>query len=82
MFKSCDEGRKETLHFSRVHVQREMIHVEMSLDGSFAIHLTECLFRQVNWLDEDKEHCHDGGMRFVSSSTVSASRLIVCRRAL
>ena len=82
MFKSCGKGRKETRHFSYANLQREMIHVEMSLVGSYAIHLTECLFRPVNCIDEDEEHCHDSGMRFVSSATASSSRPIVRRRAI
>jgi len=53
----------------------------MSLVGSSAIHSTECIFRPVNWIDEDEEHPHDGGMRFVSSATASASRPILRRRA-
>ena len=44
-----------------------MLHVEMSLVGSSAIHLTECLFRPVNWINEDEENRYDGGMCFVSS---------------
>ena len=58
-----------------------MIHAELSLVGSFVIHWTECLFRQVNWIDEDKEHRYDGGMRFVSSALAFASRPIVRRSA-
>jgi hypothetical protein len=38
---------------------------------------TECPFRLVNWIDEDEERRHDGGMRFVSSATASKSRPIV-----
>jgi hypothetical protein len=62
-------------------VQKEKIHVEMSLVGSSAIHWTECLFRLVNWIDEDEERGHDGGMCFVSSATASALLPIVRRRA-
>ena len=80
MFKSCGKGVKETLHFSSVNLQREMIHVEMSLVGSSAIHLRDCLFRPANWIDEDEERRHNGGMRFVSSATASASRPIARMR--
>ncbi len=53
---------------------------EMSLVGIYDIHLTECIFRSVNWIDEDEEHCHDGRMRFVSIALASASRPIVRSR--
>jgi hypothetical protein len=58
-----------------------MIHVEMSLVGMYDIHSTERPFCQMNWFDEDEERRHDGGMRFVSSTTASAWRPIVRRRA-
>jgi hypothetical protein len=84
MFKSCGEGRKETLHFSHVHVYKEMIHVEMSLVGSYALHWTECLFCPVNWIneDEDTDLSYDSGMCFVSSTVASSSRPIARRRAI
>src|SRR6266704_2285834 len=49
--------------------------------GMYAIHLTGCLLCSVNWVDEDEERCHDGGISFVSNSTASASRPIMRRRA-
>jgi hypothetical protein len=42
---------------------------------------TECPFRIVNWIDENEERRYDGGMRFVSIATASASRPIARRRA-
>ena len=82
MFQSGGKGSKETCHFSQVLVQREMIHVEMSLVGSSAIHMTECPSRSGTWVDEDEERRYDGGMRFVSIALASASRPIVRIRAI
>jgi hypothetical protein len=44
-------------------------------------HSTECPFHPVNWIDEDEERRHDGGMCFVSIALASASRPIVRRTA-
>jgi len=82
IFKLCGVGKKVTHHFSQVLVQREMIHVEMSLVGSSAIHMTECPSRSGTWVDEDEERRYDGGMRFVSIALASASRPIVRIRAI